>query len=80
MQISCFKGDILKTVTGHTLTDALKKLPMCLSKKPFRMPKSGVCKIKSVGKVIALGAHRVVFIIGRRFELRKRRKSFVLKT
>jgi len=44
-----------KEVTGHTLLDALNDVVSCPkrpSKKPFRMPVSGVYKIKGVGDVI----------------------------
>jgi elongation factor 1-alpha len=44
-----------KTVEGHTLLDALNDVVSCPkrpTKKPFRMPVSGVYKIKGVGDVI----------------------------
>merc|ERR550539_1675987 len=44
-----------KEVSGHTLLDALNDVVSCPkrpSKKPFRMPVSGVYKIKGVGDVI----------------------------
>merc|ERR1719471_1379776 len=44
-----------KTVKGHTLLDALNDVVSCPkrpTKKPFRMPVSGVYKIKGVGDVI----------------------------
>merc|ERR1712062_726820 len=44
-----------KEVAGHTLLDALNDVVSCPkrpSKKPFRMPVSGVYKIKGVGDVI----------------------------
>merc|ERR1712087_558007 len=54
-----YKGYTVKVkkekVTGHTLIDALEKVirpPKRQSKKPFRMPVSGVYKIKGVGDVI----------------------------
>jgi elongation factor 1-alpha len=43
------------TIEGHTLLDALEKVvkpPKRQLKKPFRMPVSGVYKIKGVGDVI----------------------------
>jgi elongation factor 1-alpha len=54
-----YKGFSVKikkdTITGHTLIDALEKVakpPKRQSKKAFRMPVSGVYKIKGVGDVI----------------------------
>jgi len=44
-----------KVITGHTLLDALNDVvivPKRPTKKPFRMPVSGVYKIKGVGDVI----------------------------
>merc|ERR1719336_2914253 len=44
-----------KEISGHTLLDALNDVVSCPkrpSKKPFRMPVSGVYKIKGVGDVI----------------------------
>jgi elongation factor 1-alpha len=44
-----------KEVSGHTLLDALNDVVSCPkrpTKKPFRMPVSGVYKIKGVGDVI----------------------------
>jgi len=44
-----------KEVTGHTLLDALNDVVSCPkrpTKKPFRMPVSGVYKIKGVGDVV----------------------------
>jgi elongation factor 1-alpha len=43
------------TITGHTLIDALDRVvkpPKRITKKAFRMPVSGVYKIKGVGDVI----------------------------